>query len=129
MQLRFLLRIHHTSIRGIETGAFVAEFVEGSGLLKSGTFHFGDAGEVEVEMSEVQRIAETSDLTKGLRRREQQVRFVCVLKAKPEGETADSENDDADAPYFCATIDKNGWTLIKTILDKHHKKHEVFSHV
>ncbi len=126
MQLRFLMRIHHTSISGIDNaGAFVSE-CEGS-VLKSGVFHFLDAG--EVEMSEVQRIVETSQLTKGLRHRERQVRFVCVLKAKPnDSENNDSENSEADDPYFCATIDKNGWKLIKTIIDTH-DKHEVFSHV
>lgn len=128
MQLRFFLRIHHTNISGIDNaGTFVSEF-EGS-VLKSGVFHFLDDG--EVAMSDVERLVETSHLTKGLRHRERQVRFVCVLKATAKDETADAndpENGDADAPYFCATIDKNGWKLIKTIIDKHNK-HEVFSHV
>jgi len=108
-------------------GAFVSEF-EGA-VLKSGVFHFLDYG--EVAMSDIERLVETSHLTKGLRHRERQVRFVCVLKATPKGQTTDandSENGDADDPYFCATIDKNGWKLIKTIIDKHNT-HEVFSHV
>lgn len=133
------MRIHHTSITGIEkTGAFVSDF-EGS-VLKSGMFEFLES-QIAISISEIQRIVETSHLTKGLRLRGRQTRFVCVLKAKPKGETADaadatdsenndSENSEADDPYFCATIDSNGWKLLKNILNTLNKDtHEVFSHV
>ena len=116
MKLRFGMKIHHTSITGsLNAGCFVAEF-EGS-QLQSGKFHFEATGGEVAIAEDVERLVETTRLTKGLRLRNQQVRFVCVLKAHPK-ETADandSENGDADDPYFCATIDSNGWGILKTI--------------
>lgn len=111
MELRFSLRIHHSSISDIEdTGYFISEF-DGSHL-KTGVFRFVEYGEIAI--SEVQRLIETSHLTRGVRHRERQVRFVCVLK-KP---AASENSEDADDPYFCATLETNGWHLLNAIIDK-----------
>lgn len=120
MKLRFRMRVQHSSVIDTDEGHFICEF-EGNHL-KSGVFHFSGYG--EVAMSEVQRLLETSHLTKGLRLRERQVRFVCVLKRK--GVAADSEHgEDDDDPYICATIETNGWRFINAIIDEQ----EVFLHV
>ena len=115
MELRFSLRIHHSRLSGIEAGGcFVSEF-DGNHL-KTGVFRFSEYG--EVAMSEVQRVIETSHLTKGLRLRERQVRFVCVLKKPASSENSEDTDDEAaDDPYFCATICSNGWQLINAIID------------
>lgn len=113
MKLRFRLKIQHSSVIDADVGHFSCELEDSH--LKNGLFDFSGYG--EVMLSEVQRLIETSHLTKGLRLRERQVRFVCVLKQKERA--AASENDEAaDEPYFCATIDTNGFQILNTLIDK-----------
>ena len=114
MKLRFRLKIQHSSVIDADVGHFSCELEDSH--LKNGLFHFSGY-DGEVALSEVQRLIETSHLTKGLRLRKRQVRFVCVLKRKG-GEVESENGEDADEPYFCATIDTNGWQILNTFIDK-----------
>lgn len=114
MELRFRLKIQHSSvIDDTDVGHFSCELQDSH--LQNGLFHFSEYG--AVEMGEVLRLIETSNLTKGLRLRNRQIRFVCVLKQRAASENSE-DAEDADEPYFCATIDTNGWHVLKAILDK-----------
>ena len=115
MELRFRTKIHHSSLIDADAGHFRCELEDRH--LKSGLFHFSGYG--EVPLGEVLRLIETTHLSKGVRLRKRQVRFVCVLKRKEVAAESASENgeDADDDPYFCATIDTNGFQILKTLID------------
>ena len=111
MQLKFPIQIVHSNMVRTGTGYFLCEMHDGD--IQNGEFQL--PRDINIPIMDVQKLKETTRLTRGVWLSRRKVRFVCVLKSSDD---ITAEIDGTEEPYFCGIIEKNGWILLHQIITR-----------